>query len=225
MKRAALRLPMLVATLLAVAGCHEPPAKETKPAVPLSRRFVYVPPPPRVATHLPENFAQWTRVLNVQQQEMQQLQAKLATHQEIHLTNQFDAFLQSDLAGLPAEQLASLWHFADKGYFTVERRIIKRLLQDRLAENNPKLEPAKGQNIADRAALLAQQNELKLRDLRTASEMYASIDKGAFHIPQPADAEQLEALRSLAKAKLESTGQEMAKLDQEIEQLRAKLNE
>jgi Skp family chaperone for outer membrane proteins len=205
-------------------GCDGPKVEQNE-AVSAPRRFIYRASPPRVATHLPENFSQWSRVLQSQHTEMQALQAKLAEKREIHLANHFDDFLKADLSTLAAEPLASLWHFADKGYFTIERRIVKRLLEDRLAESDPQLNPAKGSNIGERAALFAKQNELKIRDLRTAAELYDALQaKGEFPIPQPANPEELEALRKLAADKLQGTRQEITTLDAEIQQLQQTLN-
>ncbi len=212
--------------LFLLVGCNrevQTPPRNLESLFP--RGYVYVPPPRRVATELPASISSWNKVLALQHKEMQETQARLAAAQEIHLANRFDDFLLADTATLAAEQLASLWHFADKGYFTLERVIMKKLLQDRLAENEPLLDPARGQNIEERASLLAKQNELKLRDLRTASEMYEGVTKhGEFNIPTPANPEQLDALRELTKAKLEATRKELATLDAEISNLQAELN-
>jgi hypothetical protein len=216
----------LLFALLLVGGerLRSPKPQIAEPPPPQVKRFVYVPPPPRKATHLPADFNQWTKILASQHQEMQLLQQKLSTDQEIHLANRFDEFLQLDLSVLNPEQLGSLWHFADKGYFTIERRIILRLLEDRLRENDPHQDPAQGQDISQRAALLAKQNELKLRDLRTATELYESLNTKEFPLPDAVNQEQLAALLTLTSQKMDATRAELAQLDQQIETLKTQLN-
>jgi hypothetical protein len=212
-------LPLLALVGLVVVSCEKaPPSKTDGP-----RRFVYVSPPPRVASSVPEGLTNWIRVLNTQREEMLSLQEKLAAEQEIHLTNKFDDFLKADPATLGREELATLWHFADKGYFTVERRIIIKLLEDRLAEKSS--QASGGDAMLERAKSLAEQNEMKLRDLRTASEMYAAVHKGEFYVPEVLDAEGMETLQGMVRDKLNAAAAEVAKLESRIKELQSQLNE
>jgi hypothetical protein len=204
---------------VAFVACEKSPP----PRSDATRRFVYVSPPPRVATSVPDGLTNWIQILNAQREEMLTLQEKLASQQEIHVTNKFDDFLKTDPTTLGREELAALWHFADKGYFTVERDIVIKLLEDRLGEKQG--QPGGGDAMLERARTLAEQNELKLRDLRTANEMYAKVHQGEFHVPATLDAQGMETLQGMVREKLTTASLEVSKLEERIRDLQTRLNE
>lgn len=147
-------------------------------------------------------------------QDLSSLEAKLQEHQQIFQDNPFDTFLEAELGGLSRDQLAYLWHFADKGYFTVQREILLRLLEDRL-EHHGEATPTAA-TIADRAKNLALKYEQRLRDLKTAVELYEKTQQGDFHVPTTLTDDQMAVLRDLVAEKLVAAKKQAAELDEKI---------
>jgi hypothetical protein len=114
---------LALATALMLTGC----AKEEAPPPPL-KRFIYIAPPKPVATRVPAETFEWVLMAQKLQADIEALESRLAKTQEIYQQNSFDGFLEMDVSGLGVEHLASLWHFAEKGYFTVVREILLKLL-------------------------------------------------------------------------------------------------
>jgi hypothetical protein len=139
------------------------------------------------------------------------------------MMHKFDDFLSADLNNLGKDELASLWHFADKGYFTVERKIVIKLLQDRLSERS--VPNASADPIVQRAQYLAEQNELRLRDMRTAAAMFDAVHEKQFHVPEHLNQQEIESLRSLTGQQLQAAKREIAVLDKQLHDLMEQLNE
>ncbi len=204
-------LPVVISLVLSGCGDSGPPQEP--------RRFVYPLPPPRVATHLPEGLGEWLKLLDEMRRQIADLEGKVSEHLALHRATPFDAFLQLDPAGLPKDQLSYLWHFADKGYFTVEREIIVRILEER---HRNATQPSAAGNIADRARNLALEYEQRLNDLQAASELYEKTKQGDFHVPATLNDEQLDVLRDMVREKLAAVRTEVARLDARIAELQGR---
>jgi hypothetical protein len=187
-----------------------PPPEEPK-------RFVYVSPPPPKATHVPEGMSQWLGLLGELRQQISELEARLQDASKVHRETSFDELLKVDLSTLGNDQLAYLWHFADKGYFTLEREVKLKLLEDQ--QTRPATTLNAPSNIAERAQVLAARYEDHLQDLQLAVELYAKTKDVEFHIPNQLDAEQADILKGMVTEKLARASEECATLDQRIEQL------
>jgi len=206
----------LLAVLFFLVSCGE------KEAPPEPKRFVYPLPQPRVATHVPEGLGEWLKLLEEMRRQIGSLEEKIAEHQQLHQATPFDEFLGLDPAALQKDQLSYLWHFADKGYFTVEREIIIKILESRRAGGNV---PEAATNIADRAKNLASEYEQRLNDLQTASELYEKTRQGEFHVPGRLNDEQLDVLRGMVREKLATARAEVARLDARIAELQGPVSE
>jgi hypothetical protein len=200
-----------------LAACDRAP-DAAAPAAP--KRFVYVNPPPPKATHVPEGMAEWLKLLSERRAKIealrQQVQAVSTTHQE----TAFDELLKLDPYTLNNDQLCYLWHFADKGYFTVEREIMVRILQDR--KERPVFQTS-ATNIAERAAQLAERYENELLDLEIALSFYVKPEDALFSIPNTMTDEQTEILRGMVNEKLIAARATCAALDEQIRSLQAEM--
>ncbi len=181
------------------------------------KRFVYVSPPPPKATHVPEGMSQWLGLLGELQQQISELETRLQDASKVHRETSFDELLKVDINTLGNDQLAYLWHFVDKGYFTLEREIKLKLLADQ--QTRPTTTLNAPSNIAERAQVLAARYEDHLRDLQLAVEMYAKTQNVEFHIPNQLDEEQRNVLKGMVTEELARASEECATLDQRIEEL------
>jgi DNA-binding protein YbaB len=202
---------------LGLVGCDK--AVETTPQAP-PKRFVYVAPPPVVATHVPDGMGQWLGLLQDLQEQISALEERFQEASALHRETAFEDLLKVDLNTLDNDQLAYLWHFADKGYFTLEREIMVKLLTDQ-ANRAPATISAPS-NIAERAQVLAERYEGHLKDLQLAVEMYGKTKEVEFAIPNQLNAEQTDILQDMVAEKLAQARQECITLDLRIEQLQGR---
>lgn len=208
---------LALSLLVLLSACDH--AVETLPSE-APKRFVYFPPPPPQATHVPEGMAQWLDLLHELQAEIQGLETTLADASAVHHQTSFDDLLHVDLSTLGNDQLAYLWHFADKGYFTLEREVTVKLLEDQALR--PATIVAVPTNIAERAQVLAERYADHLQDLRLAIQMYAKTKDVSFHIPNHLDAEQTDILKGMVTEKLSEAATDCATLDARITELKSR---
>lgn len=210
-----LRTSLLVIGAVVCCGCDSqpPPATEEAP-----KRFVYVAPPPPKATHVPEGTGQWLQLLKDLQEQIHTMEDRLEEASAVHRETSFDELLNADLETLGNDQLAYLWHFADKGFFTLEREIMLKLLEDQ--KSRPTSTVAAPSNIAERAQALSERFEAHLRDLELAVSMYAKTKDVEFHIPNHLDAEQTDILKGMVAEKLAQARDACAAMDARINELK-----
>jgi hypothetical protein len=208
--RWALVLPGIAAAACFLSGC----GRDELPEAP--KRFVYPPQPAPVATKVPADTHEWVGLAKKIQEDLTDVEKRMDEDQKIFRENSFDAFLDMDLSTMEKDQLAYLWHFADKGYFTVEREIMVKILEDR--QVRPVALDAGG-NIAHRAQRLAETYQNRLHDFKTALELYQKTKMGDFHIPGGLDQEQIEVLRDMVREKLAEARRETSRLDARIAEL------
>lgn len=182
------------------------------------KRFVYTPPPKPRATKVPDGMSDWIDVLGELRAQIGEMEAKLLEVSAVHRQTAFDDLLQLNPDELGNEQLSYLWHFADKGYFTIEREIMLRILQDRGKRTLSSMEAAG--NIAERAKVLAERYEAQLYEMELAIALYGKRHTEQFSIPGNLTAEQTDILRGMVHEKLDNAKEACALLDQQIQALR-----
>lgn len=173
-----------------------------------------------MATMAPEGMSQWLDLLAELRAEIDKIEANVSQASEVHRQNSFDALIQLNPDTMEKDQLCYLWHFAEKGYFTVEREIMVTILEDR--KKRWQSGPSTAVNIADRASLLAEKYESRLHELHVALELYAKSQEGKFYIPASLSEEEIGVLRGMVKEKLETIKTKIAELDLKIDELQRK---
>ena len=114
------RLPWLSVPMLA-AILAEPACRPVTEPPPPAGRFVPPTPQPRRTLHPQPELIQWVTAWQGVQKQVSSLQQELQQLQQIHLDNHFDSFLDLDPESLDLSRLTSLFHFLERGYFTIER--------------------------------------------------------------------------------------------------------
>jgi hypothetical protein len=203
----------LVVAACLVTACDS--GRETDPPAP--KPFVYVEPPKPVATHVPAGMSAMIDQLAELREKIAELEMELTEVSTVHRETSFDDLLNLDPDTLGNDQLSYLWHFADKGYFTVERLIMIQILEDRLNHDDVSL--AGAANIAERAKALSKRYEAQIRELQLAVDLYAERNTQQFNIPENLTAEQTDLLRGMVKEKLSVAKQECAVMDAKIDHL------
>ena len=211
-------ITLLSMAVLVLVGCDNAAAPAESPA---PQRFIYVEPPKPVATLVPEGMSQWIDTLAELNQEMEAVEQKFTTVSTVHRETSFDELLQIDPNTLSNDQLCYVWHFSDKGYFTVEREIMLNILEERSIRESVSTSTAS--NIAERAQRLTERYRSHLSELRLAIDLYEKTQTQQFTVPNILDAEQLEVLRGMVVEKLGQAKTECDVLDARIADLRASL--
>lgn len=215
------RLPRLsmpvLAAILAGPSCR-PVAEPPPPA----GRFVPPTPQPRRTLHPQPELIQWVTAWQGVQKQVSSLQQELQQLQQIHLDNHFDSFLGLDPDSLDLSRLASLFHFLERGYFTIEREILVRLLERRIARQSSPvaLPPEQPASLRDRVAGAMQRDELRTVDLETALEFYRRPGGAEFTIPDALSETEAAELRSTVASMLTETRRRIESLDRRIADLR-----
>lgn len=201
---------------MALTSCDRAGAPADQPA---PQRFIYVEPPKPAATLAPEGMSQRIDKLAELNQEIREVEEKFSKVSTLHRETSFDQMLNVDLKTLGNDQLCYLWHFADKGYFTVERQIMLNILEERSIRDSVGTSAAS--NIAERAQRLAERYREHLNELRLAIDLYEKTQSQPFTIPSVLDEEQVEVLRGMVVEKLAQAKTECDTLDARIAELRA----
>lgn len=216
-----IRLPRLsmpvLAALLAGASCR--PVTEPPPP---AGRFVPPTPQPRRTLHPQPELIQWVTAWQGVQKQVSSLQQELQQLQQIHLDNHFDSFLALDPDSLDLSRLTSLFHFLERGYFTIEREILIRLLERRIARQSSPvaLPPEQPASLRDRVASAMQRDELRTVDLETALEFYRRPGGAEFTIPDALSETETTELRTAVASMLTETRRRIESLDRRIADLR-----
>jgi len=181
--------------------------------------------PPRRAENPDPANAQWLAAWRELRTQLSPLEEKLAALQQVHAQNNFDAFLGLNPATLSHEQLCSLFHFLQRGYFTVERRVLIHLLERRLDRKATSFAiPANGKlTLKDHLANAMHRDEIRMVDLETAIQYYEEVGDANFHVLAGLTEEESAELQSavsemLAKTRADITGMDawLAKLKREV---------
>ena len=215
------RLPWLSVPMLA-AILAEPACRPVTEPPPPAGRFVPPTPQPRRTLHPQPELIQWVTAWQGVQKQVSSLQQELQQLQQIHLDNHFDSFLDLDPESLNLSRLTSLFHFLERGYFTIEREILARLLERRIARQSSPvaLPPDQPASLRDRVASAMQRDELRTVDLETALEFYRRPGGAEFTIPDTLSETETSELRTAVASMLTETRRRIESLDRQIADLR-----
>ncbi len=183
-----------------------------------------LPSPRRAENADPEN-AQWLAAWRDLRTQLAPLEEKLAAAQKMHLDYHFDAFLNLDPETIGIEQLCSLFHFLQRGYFTVERQVLIHLLERRLERTTTPLTLPGGSqsSLKDRLAAAMHRDELRMVDLETALAFYRQPGDGDLQIPASLTPEEEAELRTTVSGMLEETQKSVEEMDAKIATLKAQV--
>ena len=223
-RHATLRTALLCAAVpacLLLASC-EPAGDSDAPVRP--RYQAPLPVPRRAANPNPEN-AQWLAAWRDLRTQLAPLEDQLARAQKMHLDYHFDAFLELDPETIDKDQLCSLFHFLQRGYFTVEREVLLRLLERRLqrASTPMPIPTTEKTSLKDLLAAAMQRDELRMVDLESALAFYRQPGDDSFQIPATLTEEEEAELRTTVTDMLEETRKSVAAMDAKIEKLKAQV--
>ena len=183
-----------------------------------------LPSPRRAENHDPDT-ALWLTAWRDLRAQLGPMEEQLAAAQRMHREYQFDAFLDLDPETIGREQLSSLFHFLQRGYFTVERKGLIQLLERRLQRAvSPLAFPSDGHStLKDRLAAAMHRDELRMVDLETALQFYRQPGDDSFQIPESLTEDEESELRSAVSEMLAETQSEITNLDAKINTLKAQV--
>lgn len=202
----------LVIAVMGCVSCGNQADSEQEP-----KRFVYKEAPTPIISQVPPEMSGLLDMLGDLRGKIGDFETKLLEASAVHRQMAFDDLLTADLSEMGNDELSYLWHFADKGYFTVEREIMIRILEDR--QSRDPVDNLPSGNITQRAEILAERYKAKLHELSLALEMYDKRGQEEFTIPQNLTAEQTDILRTMVREQLDRIGQQCATLDAKIKEL------
>jgi hypothetical protein len=172
----------------------------------------------RATAAKPENVL-WLNAWRNLRTDLEPLQEKLSSLQQFHADNRFDSFLGIDPETLDDVQLCTLYQFLERGYFTVERRILIDLLKrrlERIAEPAPQTESS----LKDRLAGAMHHDELRMMDIETAIDYYKKTSTADLQIPNSLSDTEREELLTNVNRMVEKARSEVAEMDAKILTLR-----
>ena len=214
-------VPAMAVLCLLGTGCDPIESPPSRPA-----RFKAPLPQPRRTDHPDPENAKWLAAWRDTRDRIAEMQSRLSELQKFHADYQLDHFLELDPESLSVEQLSQLFHFLDRGYFTVERRIALDLLERRVnrsAEPPPPAAPRTRRSFKERIAAAMQRDELRIVDIETALDVYSRPGDDEFRIPESLTPEEIAELRETVTGLLEETKEEVAEMDDRIARLKAKV--
>jgi hypothetical protein len=193
-----------------------PAAATTEPAAPTRLAT------PRRPSLKPEMF-DWLNRLRETQVVTDQLEAEFTEAQKFYREYALDEFLLFDPWSLATDEVVTLTHFCDHGFFTVEREILVKILERKLLQQPETTIPAGG-GASARLAAAAVDRETRLTTLREAAEMYRTGRSSEIMVPKSVTPEEDQAQRARLVDKLVTARRERDRLDSEIDRLNALLN-
>jgi hypothetical protein len=194
-----------------------PPAAATiEPAAPTRTTT------PRRPSLKPEMF-DWLNRLRETQVVTDQLEAEFTEAQQFYREYALDEFLLFDPWSLATDEVVTLTHFCDHGFFTVEREILVKILERKLLQQPDTTIPSGG-GASARLAAAAIDRETRLTTLREAAEMYRTGRSAEIMVPKSVTPEEDQAQRARLVDKLVAARRERDRLDSEIDRLNALLH-
>jgi hypothetical protein len=169
----------------------------------------------------PETF-DWLYRLRETQVVTDQLEAEFAEAQQFYREYALDEFLDFDPWSLAADEVVTLTHFCDHGFFTVEREILVKILERKHLDHRPGASVAGGGATA-RLEAAALDRETRLASLREAAELYRRGRSSEVVLPGTLPPEEDQALRARLVDKLAAVRRERTRLDARIGELNALL--
>jgi hypothetical protein len=182
-------------------------------------------PEPRRTAHPSKETAQWLAAWRDLRTRLAPLEEALAEAQKVHAEYQFDAFLELDPQSIGKDQLCSLYHFLERGWFTVEREAVIHLLERRLerVSASPVITASGKPRLKDGFAAAMQRDELRMLDLESAIEFYEKPGDADFQIPSSLTEDELAELRGVVTEMLDDTLDTVSKMDEKIARLKSEV--
>lgn len=203
--------------LMPACGPEAPPPKPREP-------FRAPPPEPRRATGASRESSLWLQAWRDLRQRMQPIAEKMHGLQKFFAENDLDPLLELDPLTLETGRLCSLFHFLERGCFTVEREIYVDMLERRLARPQSMTLSEGRPTLKDRFAAAMQRDELRLMDIESAIARYEAATGGEIKIPDELTPEELYELRTTVRRMMDDTRSKVDVLDARILELQAQLN-
>jgi hypothetical protein len=223
--------PSATATLLrrlpaAAVVCLLPACGPDEPAVTPRAPFRAPPPETRKTDRPARENSLWLQAWRDLRERIQPLTEQMLELQKFFAENNLDPLLELDPATLETDRLCSLFHFLERGCFTVEREILVELLERRLTRPQTALSAADGRRLRlkDHLAAAMQRDEQRLMDIESAIVRYQAVTGGDFHIPESLTPEELYELRTTVRRMMDETRHAVDQLDARIASLQAQLN-
>jgi len=197
----------------------------------LERRPEPPPPPPAAAAARPAakprpplrpEIFDWLNRLRETQVVTNQLETEFTEAQEFYRQYALDEFLDFDPWSLATDEVITLNHFCDHGFFTVEREILVKILERKVL-SDPDTRPPAGSGAAARLVAAAVDRETRLSNLREAAELYRRGRATEITLPGTLTPEEDQARRAKLVDRLAAVRRERTRLDQRIAELNAML--
>jgi hypothetical protein len=169
----------------------------------------------------PETF-DWLNRLRETQVVTDQLEAEFAEAQTFYREYALDEFLDFDPWSLNPDEVITLTHFCDHGFFTVEREILVRILERKVIEQPTDGTPS-AQGALARLETAARDRESRLASLREAADLYRRNRAAEVTLPDTITPEDDQSQRARLVDKLAGVRRERARLDARIAELNAML--
>lgn len=195
---------------------------QTKPAPPPPVPAPAAKPARQPASRLrPETF-DWLNRLRETQVVTDQLEAEFAEAQKFYREYALDEFLDFDPWSLGPDEVVTLTHFCDQGFFTVEREILVKILERKVIDQSgPGVSQPRGATARLEAA--ARDRETRLASLREAAELYRRGRTAPVTIPAAMSPEEDQSLRAKLVDKLAGVRRVRERLEARIAELNALL--
>lgn len=169
----------------------------------------------------PETF-DWLNRLRETQVVTNELEAEFAKAQEFYREYALDEFLDFDPWSLGTDEVITLTHFCDHGFFTVEREILIKILERKVIDTDAGAQTAP-RGATARLEAAARDRESRLASLREAAELYRRGRSAEVALPGSLTPEDDQARRASLVDKLAGVRRERTRLDARIAELNALL--
>lgn len=145
-----------------------------------------------------------------------QLEQQFLDAQAFYRDYALDEFLDYDPWQLDNEEVIALRHFCDHGFFTVEREILIKLLEQQLFSDDDNAIPS---TVTERLAAAVTSQQRRVTGLREAVELYRRGQDEPVMIHQPLTPEQAQLQRAELVDRLAAVKKARADLDARIAEL------
>lgn len=169
----------------------------------------------------PETF-DWLNRLRETQIVTNELEADFAEAQQFYREYALDEFLDFDPWSLGTDEVITLAHFCEQGFFTVEREILIKILERKILDSDAGGATAP-RGATARLEAAARDRESRLASLREASELYHRGRSAQVALPGSITPEDDQARRAALVDKLAGVRRERERLDTRIAELNALL--
>ncbi len=151
-----------------------------------------------------------------------QLEKEVEAAQAFYRENKLDEFLAMDPWTTAVDQLYYLYHFSERGFFTVVREHWIAVLEQKLARQRVGIDTADA-SVADRLQNAVDRREGHIATLRQALTLYQRGQEEEITIPTGLTPEQEQALRAMMVDRMAAERKKCDALDARIDELQRRL--